>query len=67
MLDTSKFEIVVAGLKWCQGKPIINSISLKVEEEFFKEHTTLSSKNGAAVVVMAFDEKVQAATLEDKV
>ena len=56
MLDASKFEIVMAGLKWCQGKSIVNSISLKVCEKFFKEQATLSRKHGAAVVVMAFDE-----------
>jgi 5-methyltetrahydrofolate--homocysteine methyltransferase len=67
MLDASKFEIVMAGLKWCQGKPIVNSISLKVGEELFKEQATLLRKHGAAVVVMAFDEKGQAATEEDKV
>jgi methionine synthase I (cobalamin-dependent)/MFS family permease len=67
MLDASKFEIVMAGLKWCQGKPIINSISLKVGEELFKEQATLLKKHGAAVVVMAFDEEGQAATEEDKV
>ena len=67
MLDASKFEIVMAGLKWCQGKPIINSISLKVGEELFKEQATLLRKHGAAVVVMAFDEEGQAATEEEKV
>ena len=67
MLDASKFEIVLAGLKWCQGKPIINSISLKVGEKLFMEHATLLKKHGAAVVVMAFDEEGQAATEEDKV
>jgi len=67
MLDASKFEIVLAGLKWCQGKPIVNSISLKVGEELFKEHATLLKKHGAAVVVMAFDEYGQAATEEEKV
>merc|ERR1711871_1456080 len=67
MLDASKFEIVMAGLKWCQGKPIVNSISLKVGEELFKEQATLLRKHGAAVVVMAFDEAGQAATEEDKV
>ena len=67
MLDASKFEIVMAGLKWCQGKPIINSISLKVGEELFKEQATLLRKHGAAIVVMAFDEEGQAATEEDKV
>ena len=67
MLDASKFEIVMAGLKWCQGKPIVNSISLKVGEELFKEQATLLKKHGAAVVVMAFDEEGQAATEAEKV
>ena len=67
MLDASKFEIVMAGLKWCQGKPIVNSISLKVGEELFIEQATLLKKHGAAVVVMAFDEEGQAATEEEKV
>ncbi|KAL7558641.1 hypothetical protein ACA910_019470 [Epithemia clementina (nom. ined.)] len=67
MLDASKFEIVMAGLKWCQGKCIVNSISLKVGEELFIEHATLLRKHGAAVVVMAFDEQGQAATEEEKV
>ena len=67
MLDASKFEIVMAGLKWCQGKCIVNSISLKVGEELFIEQATLLRKHGAAVVVMAFDEQGQAATEEEKV
>eukprot|EP01034_Spumella_vulgaris_P038776 gene38776-47891_t len=67
MLDASKFEIVLAGLKWYQGKPIVNSISLKVGEALFKEHATLLKKHGAAVVVMAFDEQGQAATKEEKI
>merc|ERR1719424_1188033 len=67
MIDSSKFEIVEAGLKWCQGKPIINSISLKVGEEKFIEHAILVRKHGAAVVIMAFDEQGQAATEEEKV
>jgi 5-methyltetrahydrofolate--homocysteine methyltransferase len=67
MLDASKFDIVMAGLKWCQGKCIVNSISLKVGEELFIEHATLLRKHGAAVVVMAFDEEGQAATEEEKV
>ena len=67
MLDASKFEIVLAGLKWCQGKAIVNSISLKVGEELFMEQATLLKKHGAAVVVMAFDEQGQAATEEEKV
>jgi len=67
MLDASKFEIVLAGLKWCQGKAIVNSISLKVGEALFKEHATLLRKHGAAVVVMAFDEQGQAATADEKI
>ena len=67
VLDASKFEIVLAGLKWCQGKPIVNSISLKVGEELFIEHATLLKKHGAAVVVMAFDEEGQAATADEKI
>jgi len=67
MLDASKFEIVMAGLKWCQGKPIVKSISLKVGEKLFKEQATLLKKHGAAVVVMAFDKNGQAATESEKV
>jgi 5-methyltetrahydrofolate--homocysteine methyltransferase len=67
MLDASKFDIVLAGLKWCQGKPIVNSISLKVGEAMFIEHATLLKKHGAAVVVMAFDEEGQAATADEKI
>merc|ERR1719491_1140419 len=67
MLDASKFEIVMAGLKWCQGKTIVNSISLKVGVAKFKENATLLKKHGAAVVVMAFDEEGQAATAAEKV
>jgi len=67
MLDASKFDIVMAGLKWCQGKPIVNSISLKVGEDVFKEQATLLRKHGAAVVVMAFDKDGQAASESEKV
>jgi len=67
MIDSSKFDIVLEGLKWCQGKPIINSISLKVGEEEFIRQATLIRKHGAAVVLMAFDEQGQAATEEEKV
>ena len=48
MIDSSKFDIVLAGLKWNQGKAIVNSISLKVGEELFIEHATLLRKHGAA-------------------
>ena len=67
MIDSSKFEIIEAGLKCAQGKCIVNSISLKVGEEEFIRQATLVKKYGAAVVVMAFDEQGQAATEDDKV
>lgn len=67
MIDSSKWTVIEAGLKVIQGKCIINSISLKEGEESFKHHATLAMRYGAAVVVMAFDEKGQAATLEDKI
>jgi len=67
MIDSSKWSVIEAGLKVIQGKCIINSISLKEGENVFKEHANLAMRYGAAVVVMAFDEKGQAATLDDKV
>ena len=67
MIDSSKWSVIEAGLKVIQGKCIINSISLKEGEETFKSHARLAMRYGAAVVVMAFDEKGQAATLDDKV
>ncbi|CAM9406723.1 unnamed protein product, partial [Ectocarpus fasciculatus] len=67
MIDSSKFPIVEAGLKWVQGKSIVNSISLKVGEEEFKRHARIVKAHGAAVVVMAFDEDGQAADCENKV
>ena len=67
MIDSSKWSVIEAGLKVIQGKCIINSISLKEGVEMFKEHANLAMRYGAAVVVMAFDEKGQAATLDDKV
>ncbi len=66
MIDSSKFEIIEAGLKCVQGKPIVNSISMKEGEEAFREHARLCRKYGAAVVVMAFDEDGQAADLESR-
>jgi 5-methyltetrahydrofolate--homocysteine methyltransferase len=66
MLDSSKWEVIEAGLKCVQGKPIVNSISLKEGEDAFVHHATLVRRYGAAVVVMAFDEKGQADTLERK-
>jgi len=67
MIDSSKFEIVEAGLKWVQGKSIINSISLKVGEDEFKRQALLLKKHGCAIIVMAFDENGQAATEDEKV
>ena len=59
MIDSSKFFIVEAGLKCCQGKCIVNSISMKEGEEAFREHAATVKRHGAAVVVMAFDEEGQ--------
>jgi 5-methyltetrahydrofolate--homocysteine methyltransferase len=64
MVDSSKFEVIEAGLKNVQGKPIVNSISLKEGEEKFVREARLCRKYGAAVVVMAFDEQGQADDLE---
>jgi 5-methyltetrahydrofolate--homocysteine methyltransferase len=67
MVDSSKWEVIEAGLKCLQGKGIVNSISLKEGEEKFRKHAAAVLKYGAAVVVMAFDEQGQAATYEDKI
>jgi 5-methyltetrahydrofolate--homocysteine methyltransferase len=67
MIDSSKFEIIEAGLQCVQGKCIVNSISLKVGEAEFIRQAKLVKKYGAAVVVMAFDEAGQAATEAEKV
>ena len=64
MIDSSKWEVIEAGLKNVQGKPIVNSISLKEGEEKFIREAQLCRKYGAAVVVMAFDEQGQADNLE---
>ncbi len=64
MVDSSKFEVIEAGLKCVQGKPIVNSISMKEGEDKFREHARLCRKYGAAVVVMAFDEDGQADNLD---
>jgi len=64
MIDSSKWEVIEAGLKNVQGKPIVNSISLKEGEEKFIREARLCRKFGAAVVVMAFDEEGQADNLE---
>ena len=67
MVDSSKWEVLTAGLRCIQGKGIVNSISMKVGEEEFKKHATLVRRFGAAAVVMAFDEKGQADTLERRI
>src|SRR6266496_1309341 len=67
MVDSSKWEVIEAGLKCLQGKGIVNSISLKEGEEKFRQHAGKVLKYGAAVVVMAFDEQGQAATFADKI
>ncbi len=67
MVDSSKFEILEAGLRCLQGKGIVNSISLKEGEETFKRHARIVRRYGAAVVVMCFDETGQATTVEHKV
>ena len=66
MVDSSKFSVMEAGLKCLQGKSVVNSISLKEGEQPFIEHARTVRRYGAAVVVMAFDEKGQADTLERK-
>jgi 5-methyltetrahydrofolate--homocysteine methyltransferase len=66
MIDSSKWEVIEAGLKCVQGKAIVNSISLKEGEDAFRHHATLIRRYGAAAVVMAFDEDGQADTYERK-
>ncbi|MFN3537615.1 MAG: dihydropteroate synthase, partial [Brevundimonas sp.] len=67
MIDSSKWEVIEAGLKCVQGKPIVNSISLKEGEAAFREHAVKCLRYGAAVVVMAFDEAGQADTKDRKI
>jgi len=67
MVDSSKWEVIEAGLKCLQGKGIVNSISLKEGEEKFRERARAVAKYGAAVVVMAFDEQGQAASFAEKI
>src|SRR6202171_2750369 len=67
MIDSSKWEVIEAGLKCVQGKPVVNSISMKEGEAQFLHHAKLVKRYGAAAVVMAFDEKGQADTFERKV
>jgi 5-methyltetrahydrofolate--homocysteine methyltransferase len=66
MVDSSKFAVIEAGLKCVQGKPVVNSISLKEGEEKFIHEARIAQRHGAAVVVMAFDEKGQADTFARK-
>lgn len=67
MVDSSKWDVIEAGLKCIQGKPVVNSISLKEGEEDFIAKATLCKRYGAAVIVMAFDEKGQADTAARKI
>jgi len=67
MIDSSKWEVIEAGLKCLQGKGIVNSISLKEGADKFRRNAATVLKYGAAMVVMAFDEKGQAATYEEKI
>ena len=67
MIDSSKWSVIEAGLKCIQGKGVVNSISLKEGEERFRHHARLVRQYGAAVVVMAFDEKGQADNLERRI
>ncbi|HEX2875343.1 MAG TPA: homocysteine S-methyltransferase family protein, partial [Polyangiaceae bacterium] len=67
MVDSSKWEVIEAGLRCLQGKGIVNSISLKEGEEKFRQHARTVLKYGMAVVVMAFDEQGQAATYAEKI
>jgi 5-methyltetrahydrofolate--homocysteine methyltransferase len=67
MIDSSKWEIIEAGLKVVQGKAVVNSISLKEGKETFMHHAKLIKRYGAAVIVMAFDEDGQADTYERRI
>src|SRR5437879_951463 len=67
MIDSSKWSVIEAGLKCVQGKPVVNSISLKEGEELFLEHARKLRRYGAAAVIMAFDEQGQADTVERRV
>ena len=67
VVDSSKWSVIEAGLKCVQGKAVVNSISLKEGEEKFKEQARLIRRYGAAVIVMAFDERGQADTFERKI
>src|SRR4029077_6073060 len=66
MVDSSRWDVIEAGLRCIQGKGVVNSISLKEGEEPFLEHARLCPRYGAAVVVMAFDERGQAETADQR-
>ena len=67
VVDSSRFEVIEAGLGCLQGKSVVNSISLKAGEEEFREQATVCRDHGAAVIVMAFDEQGQADTVERRI
>src|SRR5262249_52819211 len=67
MIDSSKWSVILAGLKCVQGKAVVNSISLKEGEDEFLRKAAIVRRVGAGVVVMAFDERGQADTIERKV
>ena len=67
MIDSSRFEVIEEGLKCCQGKCIVNSISLKMGEEEFIQHARVVKRLGAAVIVMCFDEEGQATDYERRI
>ena len=67
MIDSSKWSVIETGLKCIQGKPIVNSLSLKEGEDIFLKQARIVKKYGAAIIVMAFDEKGQADTLERRI
>ncbi len=67
VIDSSKWDVIEAGLKCVQGKCVVNSISMKEGKDEFVRHARLARRHGAAVIVMAFDEKGQADTLERKI
>ncbi len=67
MIDSSKWEVIEAGLKCLQGKAIVNSISMKEGEDTFRDHARKIRNYGAAMVVMAFDEQGQASTFERRI
>ena len=67
MIDSSKWDVIEEGLKHVQGRPVVNSVSLKEGEDEFLRQARLARRYGAAVIVMAFDEQGQADTVERKV